>query len=317
MTGGAMTSGSTALTSTDVVNDEHRARRLWRALEPLHAVTYFAPEARAAGESLGLRGFWRGYFGQRAAPLGPVPAEIVTALFYNFAPGFVARSVPEIWSVATPAQLLDARLAAVDAALRRSLGELIGSAEVAEAAELAREAARSVSTAGRALAAANAALPWPDEPHLVLWHAQTILREQRGDGHVAALVDSDVDPVQALVVFSGAQGLPGDWLRERRGWSVEEWDAARARLADRGLVEPNPGDAVVDTVLTDGGRQLCAHVEARTDALADEAWRALGDAGAERLVALAGPLVERVLAAGDFMERNPMGMRPLVAAGSG
>ncbi|WP_433503915.1 SCO6745 family protein [Pseudonocardia halophobica] len=312
-----MTTGTTAATSTDAADEEHRARRLWRALEPLHAVTYFAPEARSAGESLGLRGFWRGYFGQRAAPLGPVPAEVVTALFYNFAPGFVARSVPEVWSVATPAQLLDARLAAVDAALGRALGELAGSAEVAEAAELARTAATSVSTAGRALAAANAALPWPDAPHLVLWQAQTILREQRGDGHVAALVSAGIDPVEALVVFAGAQGLPGDWLRERRGWTVEEWEAARARLTDRGLVEPNAGETVTDTVLTDAGRELCAEVEARTDALADQAWRALGDARAERLVGLAGPLVERVLAAGDFLPQNPMGMRPLVAAGPG
>ncbi|GAA2904056.1 hypothetical protein GCM10010472_72910 [Pseudonocardia halophobica] len=312
-----MTTGTTAATSTDAAGEEHRARRLWRALEPLHAVTYFAPEARSAGESLGLRGFWRGYFGQRAAPLGPVPAEVVTALFYNFAPGFVARSVPEVWSVATPAQLLDARLAAVDAALRRALGELTGSADVAEAAELARTAATSVSTAGRALAAANAALPWPDAPHLVLWQAQTVLREQRGDGHVAALVSAGVDPVEALVVFAGAQGLPGDWLRERRGWTVEEWEAARARLSDRGLVEPNAGETVTDTVLTDAGRELCAEVEARTDALADQAWRALGDARAERLVGLAGPLVERVLAAGDFLPQNPMGMRPLVAAGPG
>ncbi|GAA4674550.1 hypothetical protein GCM10023215_02720 [Pseudonocardia yuanmonensis] len=309
-----MTTGTRPATSTDAAEGEHRARRLWRALEPLHAVTYFAPEARAAGEALGVRGFWRGYFGQRAAPLGPVPAEVVAALFYNFAPGFVARSVPEVWSVASPAQLLDARLAAVDAALRRSLGELTGSGEVAEAAELAREAAGSVSTAGRALAAANAALPWPDAPHLVLWQAQTILREQRGDGHVAALVAAGIDPVEALVVFAGAQELPGDWLRERRGWTVEEWEAARARLADRGLVEPAPGgEDVADTVLTGAGRALCAEVEARTDALADEAWRALGDARAERLVALAGPLVERVLAAGDFLPQNPMGMRPLVS----
>ncbi|MFR9800748.1 SCO6745 family protein [Pseudonocardia sp. RS010] len=308
-----MTTETTPVTGADATGGEHRARRLWRALEPLHAVTYFAPEARAAGESLGLRGFFRGYFGQRAAPLGPVPAEVVTALFYNFAPGFVRRSVPGVWSVAAPAQLLDARLAAVDAALRRSLGELVGSAEVAEAAELAREAATSASTAGRALAAANAALPWPAAPHLVLWQAQTILREQRGDGHVAALVGAGIDPVEALVVFAGAQGLPGDWLRERRGWTVEEWEAARARLAGRGLVQPGSGSGeVADTVLTATGRELCAGIEDRTDELADEAWRALGDARADRLVELVGPLVERILAAGDFLRQNPMGMRPLV-----
>ncbi|GAA4539528.1 SCO6745 family protein [Pseudonocardia xishanensis] len=288
-----------AVTSADV---EHRARRMWRSLEPVHAVTYFAPESREAGESLGLRGFFRGYFGQRAAPLGPVPAEVVTALFYNFAPGFVARSVPQIWSVAAPEQLLAARLDAVDRALRRSLGELVDSAEVAEAAELAREAALAVPTAGRALAAANAALPWPEAPHLVIWHAQTILREQRGDGHVAALVGADLDPVETLVVFADAQDLPGDWLRERRGWTPHEWAAAQERLAARGLLD--------GAALTPAGRALSAQVEAVTDTLADRAWQALGDERTARLAALAAPLVQRILAAGDFLEQNPMGLVP-------
>jgi hypothetical protein len=285
------------------MESESRARTMWRALEPVHAVTYFAPESRAAAEDLGLRGFWRGYFGQRAAPLGAVPAEVVSALFYNFAPGFVARSVPQIWSVAPPERLLEARVAAVDTALRRSLD--VDAPEVAEAAELARAAAESVSTAGRALAAANAAVPWPTEPHLVLWHAQTILREQRGDGHVAALVGADLDPCEALVVFAAAQGMDAETLRERRGWTPDEWAAARDRLARRGLVG--------DSELTPDGWALHSDVEARTDALADRAWQALGDARCERLVELAGPLVSRIIAAGDFMEGNPMGMRPLVS----
>jgi hypothetical protein len=276
---------------------EHRARRMWRALEPLHAVTYFAPESRAAGEALGLRGFWRGYFGQRAAPLGAVPAEVVTAAFYNFAPGFVARSVPAIWSVASPEELLAARVDAVDRALRRTLP--VDGPEVAEAAELAREAAGSASTAGRTLAAANAALTWPDAPHLQLWHAQTILREQRGDGHVAALVAADVDPLEALVLFSAAREVPAEQMQSARGWTPDEWAAAEARLAARDL----DGAA---------GAALYAEIEARTDAAADRPWRALGPR-ADRLVELAAPLVGRVLAAGDFMAGNPMGMRPLVA----
>ena len=292
-----------ATTSADV---EHRARRMWRALEPVHAVTYFAPESRQAGEALGLRGFFRGYFGQRAAPLGAVSAEVVTALFYNFAPGFVARSVPEIWGMASPEQLLEARLTAVDGALRRAWGGVVDSDDVAEAAELAREAALAVPTAGRALAAANAALPWPTAPHLVLWHAQTLLREQRGDGHVAALVGADLDPVETLVVFADAQNLPGDWLRERRGWTTPEWAAAKDRLAARGLLE---GDA-----LTPAGKALSADVEARTDALADRAWRTLGDERTARLAALAAPLVQRILAAGDFLEQNPMGLVPTRSA---
>jgi hypothetical protein len=289
---------------------EHRARRLWRALEPLHAVTYFAPEPKAACEELGARGFWRGYFAQRAAPLGAVPAEVVTALFYNFAPGLVRRAIPEVWSLATPEEFCALRVRAVDAVLRRSLGaEVLGSPELAEAAELARAAALAVPTAGRALAAANAALPWPEPPHLVLWHAQTLLREQRGDGHVAALVAAGLDPVETLVVFAAAQDLEPDYLRERRGWTPEEWTAGTERVVARGLAT-----SAGATVLTEAGRALHQDVEDRTDALADVAWTALGDEPAERLIALAGPWVRAVLAAGDFLPTNPMGMRPLVSA---
>jgi hypothetical protein len=218
---------------------EPRARRLWRAVEPVHAVTYFAPESQQACTELGTRGFWMSYFAQRAAPLGPVPPEVVTALFYNFHPGLVRRAVPAVWAVATPQRYLEVRLASVDAALHRLLGpDVLGSPQVAEAAEIARAAALAAPTAGRALAAANAALSWPEPPHLVLWHAQTVLREHRGDGHVAALLSAGVDPVEALVLFAADQSMDADWLRTRRGWSVPEWADAVGRLAARGLVDP-------------------------------------------------------------------------------
>ncbi len=234
---------------------------------------------------------------------------MVTALFYNFHPGLVARFVPSVWGVAPPERFLAARLEAVDTALRRMLGaEVLASDGVAAAAELAREAALAAPTAGRALAAANTALDWPDPPHLVLWHAQTVLREHRGDGHVAALLGADLDPVEALVIFVADAGLDVEWIRRRRGWSEDEWGAAVARLAGRGLVEP--GGA-----LTADGRALRAAVEARTDALAAAPWAALGEARAERLVELVAPLVAAIVAGDGFMPANPMGLRPLVAAG--
>lgn len=283
---------------------EHRARRMWRALEPVHAVTYFAPESRSACEVVGLRGFWRGYFAQRAAPLGAVSAELVTALFHSFHPSFVARSVPAVWEAAPPEVLLRVRLDAVDAALRRLLTDgVVSGPAVAEAAEIAREAALAAPLVGRGLAASVAALDWPDAPHLVLWHAQTLLRESRGDGHVAALVVAGLDAVEALVLFGADLGLTD--LRERRGWSEEEWTGAGRRLAERGLLE--------DGALTAGGRSLRAQVESRTDELADASWRAVGDARAERLAGLAAPLVSAVVAGGAFLDANPMGLRPLVA----
>src|SRR3954451_6829016 len=143
----------------------HRGRRRWQALEPVHAVTYFAPEPQAACQELGTRGFWMSYFAQRAAPLGAAPPELVTALFYICHPRLVARAVPDVWVLALPERFLEVRLAAVDAALRRLLGPaLIGSAGLAEAAVTAREAALAAPTAGRALAGANRALDWPELP---------------------------------------------------------------------------------------------------------------------------------------------------------
>lgn len=303
-----MTPGRVAVPEEEAVGvveqTEHRARRMWRALEPVHAVTYFAPESRSACEAVGLRGFWRGYFAQRAAPLGAASAALVTALFHSFHPSFVARSVPAVWEAAAPDVLLRVRLEAVDAALRRLLtDEVVGGAAVVEAAGIAREAALAAPLVGRGLAASVAALDWPDAPHLVLWHAQTLLRESRGDGHVAALVVAGLDPVEALVLFGADLGLTD--LRERRGWSEEEWAAGERRLADRGLLG--------DGALTARGRALRAEVESRTDELADASWRAVGDARAERLARLAAPLVSAVVAGGAFLDGNPMGLRPLVA----
>ena len=285
---------------------DHRARRLWRAVEPIHAVTYFAPEPKDACDALGTRGYWMSYFAQRAAPLGAAPAEVVTAPFYNFHPGLVARAVPDVWAVAAPQRFLAVRQEAVDAALRRLLGEeVLGSAAMAEAAEIARGAAEAAPTAGRALAAANAALPWPDDPHLVLWQAQTVLREHRGDGHVAALLTAGLDPAETLVLFATDLGLDAAWLRQRRGWSAEEWAAAAQRLGDRGLLGGSG--------LTAAGRELRAEVEAHTDALADLPWAAVGDAAADRLAVLVEPFVAAIVAGEGFMLGNPMGLTPLVS----
>ncbi|MGE3284965.1 MAG: hypothetical protein AB7J32_02535 [Pseudonocardia sp.] len=316
--------------------NESRARRLWRALEGVHAVVYFAPESVAGCEALGTRGYWSSYFALRAAPLGPVGARAVAALFYNFHPGLVARSVPAVWTLAAPARYLEVRLEAVDAALRRLLGdELVASAELAEAAELARAAAEAVPTAGRALAAANAELPWPAQPHLVLWHAQTVLREHRGDGHVAALLTAGLEPAEALVLFAADVELDPERLAKVRGWSAAEWAAARGRLIARGLVEDAEGGAADDADgAADGaavgsaagsaagsavcrptaaGRALRASVEATTDALADVAWQAIGDAAAQRLLDLSGPFVRAIMDGGGVAADNPMGLRPLIS----
>jgi hypothetical protein len=248
------------------------------------------------------------YFALRAAPLGAAPPEMIAALFYGFAPRLVARAVPDTWRVAAPQRYLEVRLNAVDAALHRLLGaDVVGSAAVAEAAALTREATEAAPTAGRALGAANAALPWPDAPHLVLWHAQTVLRELRGDGHVAVLLAAGLDPVESGALLAADRGLDHDWMRTRRGWTPEEWTGGLRRLTERGLLAD-------DEALTPEGRAVRREVEARTDALADVPWAALGDERAARVVELVAPLVRTIVESESFLHDNPMGLQPLLAA---
>lgn len=277
------------------------ARRLWALAEPFHALTYFAEESRVAGAEAGLRGFWQGYFAFRAAPLGPVGPDVVTATFYNFAPGFVARWVPAIWDAVTPAAALEARLAGIDAAVRRVLGEdWPTSPEAAEAADLASRAAGALQPAGRPLAAANAGLPQPDAPHLVLWQAATTLREFRGDGHDAALLQREVDGAAAHVLAAAAGRSTREWLMRARGWSDEEWTSAAGALTERGWLE--------DDGLSAEGLAMVAAIEADTDRLALGPWQSLGDAGCDRLAELLAPIRRAVIAAGDWPDHNPIGV---------
>jgi hypothetical protein len=278
------------------------ARRLWALGEPFHALIYFAQESRAAGEAVGLTGFWRTYFAFRAAPLGPVGAEVVTAAFYNFAPAFVARRVPAVWDAVSPADALTARLAGVDAAVRRVLGEdWPDGREVAEAAELTAVAAAAVQLPGRPLAAANAGLPSPDRPHLVLWQALTTLREHRGDGHAAALLEREVGGVDAHVLAAAAGRSTREWLQRARGWDDAAWEDAVAHLTGRGWLED-------DGTLSPEGLTRVAAIEADTDRLALGPWQALGDAACDRLAELLTPIRRAVVAAGEWPTGNPIGV---------
>ena len=277
------------------------ARRLWALGEPFHALIYFADELRVAGGKAGLTGFWQTYFACRAAPLGAVGAEVVTASFYNFAPSFVARRVPGIWEATSPATALEARLGGVDAAVRRALGEdWPASPEAAEAADLARIAAAAVDLPGRPLAAANSAVAVPAEPHLALWQSLTTLREHRGDGHNAALLQRGVDGVGAHVLAAAAGRTSREWLQRARGWDDAEWDYAAERLTERNWLD---GDR-----LSAEGLAMVAAIEADTDRLALGPWQALGDAGCDRFAQLLGPVRRAVVAAGDWPAHNPIGV---------
>jgi hypothetical protein len=270
-------------------------RSVHNATNSLHGLIYFAPETEHYLTGVGLRGNRMCYFAGRAAPMGAVGAGVVAATFYNFNPALVARSIPEAWELATPATVIDARYVAVDAALTRLLGEdVIASADMLTLAGLVREAAGYCTPEGRPLYAGNADLSWPDAPHLVMWHALTLLREHRGDGHISALSVAGLSGIEALFTHTKTgNGFLTEFAKSSRGWSEQEWEAAEAGLTARGLVGG-------DGALTEAGQALRARVEAETDRMAAAPWQHLGDERTEEVIRIAKALSRAVTAAGAF-----------------
>src|SRR5215469_5400052 len=264
------------------------ARRMWQTCEPYHAMIYFAPEARQAYADAGLKGYWMGYFASRAASMGPVPAAVVAATFYNFHYRMVARSIPDAWRFSSPEQILSARFQSADAALRRLLGPEISSSSLADAFFLAHTAIEACDVSGRPLFAAHYSLPWPEEPHLALWHATTLLREYRGDGHVVALLAEGLDGCEAHVTQAALGRAPRETLQPNRGWTDEEWTAAEERLRSRGWLDAGG-------LLTDTGRRGRQAVEDRTDSLASPPWNYLGPERTTRLSELMWPLSDTIM----------------------
>jgi hypothetical protein len=282
-----------------VTRQPETARRLFDRFEPVHAVTYFAPEARAACD-VRFRGFWMGYFAFRSAPLGPAPAEVVTAVFYNFSAPHVARALPAAWQFASPTDALRAREESAVAALRRC--GVTGGDDVETAAGLLAKAARSAPIDGRPLFAANLALPWPDEPLATLWHATTLLREQRGDAHVAVLTSLGISGRECNVLHSVADRVPRDFIMRSRQYDDDEWHSCLGRLAARGILD--------DTgVLTEAGIALKQDIEDTTDRLALGAFDALDDDELEALFRTLTPITRTVIAGGDIPAATPMGLR--------
>jgi len=268
------------------------ARKMWRTLEPYHGLIYFAPEATAAYEALGVMGF-DGYFASRSAAMGAVPAEVVVATFFNFNPAVVHHAIPAAWEATTPDALLEARLNAASDALRRAAGDLLDDPSVPRAAELARTAADACTAAGRPLYAGHASLPWPEEPVLALWHAITLLREFRGDGHIACLVEAGLDGIDALVFHAASGEVPRAALQGSRHWDDASWDASVASLSERGFVDG-------DGAFTEAGAALRQEIEDRTDALALGPWAALGEEGCDELRSLVRPLSQAIVGSGTF-----------------
>jgi hypothetical protein len=267
------------------------ARALHGLIEPLHTIGYFAPESAEEYESLGLEPVAQGYVAGRAAAMGAIGPEVARSVFYNFSPQLIALGVPGAWELATPQQVLDARARAVERLYTR-LGA--PSETLAEATRLARAAAEEADVHGRPLAAANLAVEPPQTPFAALWQALTVLREHRGDGHIALLTAGGVGPVEALVLYASWQSsVSRGFLQRTRLWDDHAWDAAADRLRGRGWLTG-------EGVLTEAGAAWRDRIEHDTDRLAAGPYAAIGGDATRRLFDLLRPLAEALRDADAF-----------------
>ncbi|MFI7693415.1 MarR family winged helix-turn-helix transcriptional regulator [Nonomuraea sp. NPDC049655] len=259
-----------------------RIHRMSELIEPIATAT-FSEVANEAFLAVGMRNYWDGYFAGRAAPLGLAPAEVVHAVFYNFADGEVARHIPWVWGKITPQEAITVREQGSTAALRQRIGELAGSPGLARAADLATRAALSAPTEGRPLYAGLRALDVPEEPVARLWHAATLLREHRGDGHNAALVAHGIGGTEAHVLMAVSLGMRAEEFGRIHHLPKARLTAVVDGLRDRGLVDAAGG-------FTDAGRETKQRIEALTDELAAPAYDVLSTDELDELAAELEPI---------------------------
>ncbi len=276
--------------------DAFSAGHLSRALDRLHSTIYFVPEANERFAELGLDNQRMQYFASRSAPMGAVSAKVVAATFFNFNPELIAKAIPAAWDVASPAAVTQVRYEIVDAVLPKILGEeRVRSPEFAHSMAIVRRTAEAIPNAdGRPLYAGHAELDWPETHHAQLWHAITLLREYRGDGHIAALVTHGLSGIEALITHvATGTGFDPEFGRRLRGWSRDQWDETVGTLRRRGLLD-DAGQ------LTAEGNEVRTKVEDLTDELAYAPWRTVPDDDVQELVGLGVVIRDCVRTAGVF-----------------
>jgi hypothetical protein len=271
------------------------ARRCAQAVNALHSIPYFTTDLADLVAPFGITDHSSVYLVGRASPLGIMNPAVVTAVFNSFAPVLVAERIPALWDLISPERAIQVREEAVAVALERLVGtEITQSPDLAEAAKLATAAAAACALPGRPLYAANSALDVPEQPHVALWHAATLLREYRGDGHIAVLSHFGLTGVDSLVIdCASSLGMAKKIVMPMRGWTEAEWAAGRERLADRGLVDP-------EGRLTPRGTAVRDEVEEETSRLDRQPYDALGPAEVERLARYVHRLVGTAADAGVF-----------------
>jgi hypothetical protein len=255
---------------------EAKIHRVFELTEPIATIT-FSQGPTEAFLALGMRNYWDGYFAGRAAPLGLAPAEVVHAVFYNFADGEVARHIPWVWGITTPQEAIAVRERGSAAALRERIGALADSPDLVHVADLATRAAISAPIEGRALYAGHRALAVPDEPVARLWHAANLLREHRGDGHNIILAAHGIGGSEAHVLMALTMGMRAEEFGRINHLPPTQVAAVVERLRDRGLV---------DTAgwFSDAGRELREQIERQTDELARPPYDVLSEDDLDELI---------------------------------
>jgi len=266
------------------------ARRMFELVEPIGVLPYSADDVNETMFALGFTNYWDTYFAGRAAPLGLATAEVVDALFYNFAPGEVARHIPKVWSTTTPEAAIAARQQGCANALRRILGDHIGTPTFARTTDLLLQAATSAPYEGRPMYAALRALPIPEDVVVRLFHAGALLREYRGDGHITALTVEGIGRLEAHVLFALSMGMPAEKFGRIHHLPAAQLAAVVGGMRDRGLIAD-------DGSLSDAGRAVHQRVEALTDDLAARPYESLGPAELDELIAGLEPLATLLVAA--------------------
>ena len=276
------------------------ARAMFQVYEPIVLTGSGAPELQTICKQLGLSEHRMSYYAVRAAALGRVAAEVVSATFSHHTVEMVSPAIPLAWSIASPERIVAARFEAVDQALRRLLPQQIESAEIVEAVELVREAMVGCSIAGRPLFAAHAALAWPSEPHVALWHGLNLFREHRGEGHTSAVMAARLTPEQTAPLLIAATGEARDGRSWR--WLDDVWNQAVAELQERGWLDDAGG-------LTDEGLAARTRIEDETDGLALGPWLQLGKERTHRLWTLLRDLLQVILDQNGLPRlRTPIGL---------
>jgi hypothetical protein len=264
-----------------------------RIYDTIHGIVYYAPEGPELYGALGVTGR-SGYFASRGAALGAAPAPVVKAAFFGHHHAMVERIVPAIWQVVTPQQMIDARFEVADRAFHRTMPGELDTVDMREASALGRDAAGACLPEGRALCAGNLAIPFAGVPHVDLWHAMTIIREHRGDGHNAVNVAMGLDSGETLRLHAAQLGRgTSEGLKRSREWPDDEWQGAEDRLRIKGLVD-DAGE------ITDAGHAFRARIEEMTDDVSVGPWDHIGHDAARRLRELIRPVARAIVDSGTF-----------------